>query len=140
MHGDDFTLLGYEEDLHHFADKMKTWYEIVVRGILGPDLKDKNICLKCKGTMLACSREGIEKMLDSWINSEDEADQVRMVKNAEIIQNRGYEGILCLMARGVGEATAQRILRKVPRNEIDNLLRTIHNAEIEYARTRRFWG
>ena len=90
--------------------------------------------------MLACSREGIEKMLDSWINSEDEADQVRMVKNAEIIQNRGYEGILCLMARGVGEATAQRILRKVPRNEIDNLLRTIHNAEIEYARTRRFWG
>ena len=105
-----------------------------------PDLEDKNICLKCKGTMLACSREGIEKMLDSWINSEDEADQVRMVKNAEIIQNRGYEGILCLMARGVGEATAQRILRKVPRNEIDNLLRTIHNAEIEYARTRRFWG
>ena len=105
-----------------------------------PDLNDNNICLKCKGTMLACSREGIEKMLDSWINSEDEADQVRMVKNAEIIQNRGYEGILCLMARGVGEATAQRILRKVPRNEIDNLLKTIHNAEIEYARTRRFWG
>ncbi len=105
-----------------------------------PDLKDKNICLKCKGTMLACSREGMEKMLDSWINSEDEADQVRMIKNAEIIQNRGYEGILCLMARGVGEATAQRILRKVQRNDIDGLLKAIHNAEIEYARTRRFWG
>ena len=59
---------------------------------------------------------------------------------SEIIQNRGYEGILCLMARGVGEATAQRILRKVQRNDIDGLLKAIHNAEIEYARTRRFWG
>ena len=105
-----------------------------------PDLKDKNICIKCRGTMLACSREGMEKMLDSWIDSEEESDQIRMVKNAEIIQNRGFDGILCLMARGVGEATAQRILRKVPRNNIENLLRTIHNAEIEYARTRRFWG
>jgi len=90
--------------------------------------------------MLACSREGMEKLLDSWIDSEEESDQIRMVKNAEIIQNRGFDGILCLMARGVGEATAQRILRKVPRNNIENLLRTIHNAEIEYARTRRFWG
>jgi hypothetical protein len=44
------------------------------------------------------------------------------------------------MARGIGEATAQRILKKIPRNNIDNLLKAIHNAEIEYARTRRFWG
>jgi len=105
-----------------------------------PEIKDAKICLKCKGTMLACSREGMEKMLESWVNSDDEGDQVRMMKNAELVQNRGYEGILCLMARGIGEATAQRILKKVPRNNIDKLLKAIHNAEIEYARTRRFWG
>ena len=105
-----------------------------------PEIKDAKICLKCKGTMLACSREGMEKMLESWVNSDDEGDQVRMMKNAELVQNRGYEGILCLMARGIGEATAQRILKKVPRNNVDNLLKAIHNAEIEYARTRRFWG
>ena len=105
-----------------------------------PEIKDAKVCLKCKGTMLACSREGMEKMLESWVNSEDEGDQVRMMKNAELVQNRGYEGILCLMARGIGEATAQRILKKVPRNNIDKLLKAIHNAEIEYARTRRFWG
>ena len=105
-----------------------------------PELKDGKICLKCKGRMLACSREGMEKMLESWVKSDDEGDQVRMMKNAELVQNRGYEGILCLMARGIGEATAQRILKKVPRNNVDNLLKAIHNAEIEYARTRRFWG
>ena len=105
-----------------------------------PEIKDAKVCLKCKGTMLACSREGMEKMLESWVNSEDEGDQVRMMKNAELVQNRGYEGILCLMARGIGEATAQRILKKVPRNNIDKLLKAIHHAEIEYARTRRFWG
>jgi len=105
-----------------------------------PEIKDAKICLKCKGRMLACSREGMEKMLESWVNSDDEGDQVRMMKNAELVQNRGYEGILCLMARGIGEATAQRILKKVPRNNVDNLLKAIHNAEIEYARTRRFWG
>ena len=105
-----------------------------------PELTDGKTCLKCKGRMLACSREGMEKMLETWVNSEDEGDQVRMMKNAELVQNRGYEGILCLMARGVGEATAQRILKKVPRNKVDTLLKAIHNAEIEYARTRRFWG
>jgi hypothetical protein len=105
-----------------------------------PELKDAKICLRCKGRMLACSREGMEKMLQSWVESDDEGDQGRMMKNAELVQNRGYEGILCLMARGIGEATAQRILKKIPRNNIDNLLKAIHNAEIEYARTRRFWG
>ncbi len=105
-----------------------------------PEIKDAKTCLKCKGRMLACSREGMEKMLESWVNSDDEGDQVRMMKNAELVQNRGYEGVLCLMARGIGEATAQRILKKVPRNNVENLLKAIHNAEIEYARTRRFWG
>ena len=35
VHGDDFTLLGYEEDLKALAELMKTWYELVVRGMLG---------------------------------------------------------------------------------------------------------
>ncbi len=105
-----------------------------------PELKDINICLKCSGRMLACAREGMEKMLESWVESDDESDQVRMMKNAELVQNRGYEGVLCLMGRGIGEATAQRILKKVPRKNIEGLLKSIHHAEIEYARTRRFWG
>ena len=97
-------------------------------------------CLKCKGSMLACAPERMQSMLEGWVGSEDEKDQARMMKNASIVQSRGYEAILCLMGRGIGEATAQRVLRKVQRNNIEGLLETIHNAEIEYARTRRFWN
>jgi hypothetical protein len=57
-----------------------------------------------------------------------------------LIKTHGFHAIVCLMARGVGEATAQRILRKGHNGDMDSLLQSIHHAEIEYARTRRFWG
>ena len=104
------------------------------------EIPDIGICLKCKGRMLACAREGLLSMLKDWVSSDEEADRNRMIKNAEIVKNRGQEAILCLMGRGIGEATAQRILRKVQRNNRDKLFKAIHLAEIEYARTRRFWG
>jgi hypothetical protein len=50
------------------------------------------------------------------------------------------EAILAMMGRGVGEMTCQRIMRKVQRGNRDALLEAIHIAEIDYARTRRFWG
>ena len=89
--------------------------------------------------MLACAREGMQSMLEGWVNSDDEKDQDRMVKNAAVVANRGFEAVLCLMGRGIGEATAQRLLRKVPHNMEENLLEAIHHAEVEYARTSRFW-
>ena len=90
--------------------------------------------------MMACAREGLLSMLKDWVSSDDDNDRIRMIKNAEMIQNRGYEAVLCLMGRGIGEATAQRILRKTPRKSAEGLLKAIHLAEVEYARTRRFWG
>ncbi len=104
------------------------------------EIADIKTCIKCGGKMLACAREGLLSMLKDWVASDEESDRVRMIKNAEMVQNRGQEAILCLMGRGIGEATAQRILRKVSRNNRDGLYRAIHLAEIEYARTRRFWG
>ena len=38
--GDDFTFLGREADLKHMEKKMSEWYEIKVRGIVGPDPND----------------------------------------------------------------------------------------------------
>jgi hypothetical protein len=32
------------------------------------------------------------------------------------------------------------LLRRTQRNNMEGLLEAIHNAEIEYARTRRFWA
>ena len=90
--------------------------------------------------MLACMREGLEKQLVTWVNSDDAKERERMMKNAQAVANRGMDAILALMGRGVGEATCQRLMRKVERGDIEGLLEAIHLAEIEYARTRRFWG
>jgi len=105
-----------------------------------PELSDANKCLKCGGKMLACMREGLEKQLVEMVKSDEVKDRDRMMKNAQVVSNRGMEAILALMGRGVGEATCQRLMRKVPRGDSDRLLEAIHIAEIEYARTRRFWG
>lgn len=97
-------------------------------------------CISCKGRMLACSREGMSKMLEGWVKSDDVKDRDRMEKNAQLVNHRGHEAVIALMGRGIGEATAQRLLRKTPRGNMDSLLEAIHLAEIEYARTRRFWS
>ena len=62
------------------------------------------------------------------------------MKNADLVANRGAEAIMCLMGRGIGEATANRLLVKVMPGDEQALLQAIHRAEVEYARTRRFWG
>lgn len=105
-----------------------------------PEISDIKNCLKCKGQMLACAREGLEKQLIDWVKSDEEKVRDRMMKNAQAVANRGMDAILALMGRGIGEATCQRIMRKVQRGDKDALLEAIHYAEIEYARTRRFWG
>jgi ATP-dependent Lhr-like helicase len=105
-----------------------------------PEMSDAKKCLKCGGQMLACMREGLEKQLLDWVKSDEEKDRDRMMKNAQTVANRGMDAILALMGRGIGEATCQRLMRKVQRGDLDGLLEAIHIAEIEYARTRRFWG
>ena len=99
------------------------------------------ICGICQATMRAVAREGLGDELAKWVASEEDNVRSRMMRNAEMVQNRGIDAILCLMARGVGENTATRILRAYPLgSERDSLLKAIHEAEVQYARTRRFWG
>ena len=101
---------------------------------------DQN-CTICQATMRAVAREGLGDELAKWIASDEDNVRNRMMRNAEMVKNRGIDAILCLMARGVGEDTATRILRAYPpESERDSLLKAIHEAEVQYARTRRFWG
>ena len=97
-------------------------------------------CSVCGGGMRCCAPERLESMLSGWVSSRDPKDRGRVQKNAELIRNHGFEAIMCLMARGVGEETATRILRSHAGKTRTALLRSIHNAEIEYARTRRYWS
>jgi hypothetical protein len=46
VHGDDFTFLGFEEDLQNVATQMQGWYDLKASGILGgksDDLKEISI-------------------------------------------------------------------------------------------------
>jgi ATP-dependent Lhr-like helicase len=94
----------------------------------------------CGGLMSACAREGLAEKLAEWVADDEESTRNRMQRNAELVKERGLDAVLCLMARGVGEATATRILRTTRPNDRERLLRSIHEAEMQYARTRRFWG
>ncbi len=40
VHGDDFSFCGLEQDLMWIKEKMAKWFDIKVRGMLGPDAGD----------------------------------------------------------------------------------------------------
>ena len=97
-------------------------------------------CSTCSGTMQACSPERMESMLSDWVESKDPKIYAKMTKNAELIRTHGKDAIICMMGRGIAEETATRILRGHIFGERVRLLRSIHNAELKYASTRRYWG
>ena len=68
----------------------------------------------------------------------ERAELKRIVKSAELVREFGDRALLTLAGRGIGPDAAARILRNMHRDE-DALLRDILAAEIDYARTKRFW-
>ena len=45
VHGDDFTFSGDEGDLRWIAEKMKQWFELKVRALLGGGVDDKEVVI-----------------------------------------------------------------------------------------------
>jgi hypothetical protein len=62
--GDDFTFLGREGDLKHMEKVMSEWYEVKVRGIVGPDPHDLSE-IRILNRTLRWKQEGIELEADS---------------------------------------------------------------------------
>jgi ATP-dependent Lhr-like helicase len=62
----------------------------------------------------------------------------KLFTNASLVMGHGKKAVLALVARGVGEETAARILRGYQETE-DDFLRDVLAAEVNYARTKRFW-
>ena len=79
-------------------------------------------------------------MLVEWTNSKDRKTMAKMAKNAELVKTHGFEAVMCLMGRGIAEETATRIFRGHRKGDMVGLLRLIHEAELKYARTRRYWS
>ena len=77
MHGDDFTLLGSDEDLDWFEKMIKEKFEVKIRGRLGPGVNDQK-SIRILNRILEWSQDGL------WY----EADQ----RHAEIfVKDLGLE-------------------------------------------------
>ena len=63
VHGDDFTFEGEAEDLKWIAEKMKEWFEVKIRGLLGPEeADDKEVTIL--GRVVKWKEWGIEYQAD----------------------------------------------------------------------------
>jgi ATP-dependent Lhr-like helicase len=99
-------------------------------------------CPHCGGVMVAVlksyERDLIKlKKLDE-LSAQEKKDVMRLSRNANLVNEYGSRAVLVLAARGVGPDTASRILRSMYVDE-DEFLRAIMNAEILYAKNKRFW-
>jgi ATP-dependent Lhr-like helicase len=79
-----------------------------------------------------------KKKKGAKLTPEEEHNWRRGSLSASLVQTKGKEAVIVMSGRGVGPATAIRILRRIHRTEQD-LYVNILKAEREYARTRLFW-
>ena len=106
------------------------------------DVHDGMQCNRCGGSMVAMIRP-YQKEFQETIKKKnpgpEELKRIRwLVKSAEIIKYHGHDGAMLLAGRGIGPDTANRILSRYHRDEWE-LLGDILEAEINYAKTKRFW-
>ncbi|MFP4196462.1 MAG: DEAD/DEAH box helicase [Methanomassiliicoccales archaeon] len=102
----------------------------------------KIVCPRCGGYMLAAlhtyNRESV-KLLDVERPDQEQTREIRrLFRNANLVKEYGRKALMALAGRGVGPDAAARILSSFHDNE-DEFLRDILSAEINYARTKRFW-
>ncbi|OGS51053.1 MAG: hypothetical protein A3K65_01005 [Euryarchaeota archaeon RBG_16_68_12] len=106
------------------------------------DLPAKVACPTCGGVMVAALRHyERDKVRDVDFETPSTADRPivkKLFTNASLVMGHGKRAVLALVARGVGEETAARILRGYHETE-DDFLRDVLAAEVNYARTKRFW-
>ena len=63
VHGDDFTILGHEEDLDWFRERIQTEFEVTFRGRIGPSPKDTK-SIKLLNRVIEWNDEGISYEAD----------------------------------------------------------------------------
>jgi len=109
-------------------------------------LNQKIRCPKCGSTLIAATYTRNDQLVkvvqkkkrNAKLTPEEDHVWRQACFSASLVQTKGREAVVVLSGRGVGPATATRILRKLHRTEEDLYL-DILKAEREYARTRLFW-
>ncbi len=106
------------------------------------DAPKRFICPHCNGNMVAVlkgyDREVVKLVKAKELSTQEQKDRLRLSRNANLVNEHGRRAVICLAARGVGPDVASRILRSMYVDE-DDFLRDIMNAEILYAKNKRFW-
>jgi ATP-dependent Lhr-like helicase len=106
------------------------------------DLPAKTACPVCDARMVAIlrpyEREKARLLAAEHLSREERAELKRLYTSASLVSAHGRKAVVALVARGVGPDTAARILRNLHETE-DDFLRDLLAAEVNYARTRRFW-
>jgi ATP-dependent Lhr-like helicase len=118
------------------------WDAIRVVGELGERIR----CPKCGSTLIAVTYTRNDRLSTivkkkkklNKLTSEEEHNWRQGWLSASLVQTHGKKAVIVMTGRGVGPATATRILRRVHRTDLD-LYVDILKAEREYARTRLFW-
>jgi ATP-dependent Lhr-like helicase len=108
-----------------------------VRGVAEPVT-----CPSCDSVMQAAlrpwQRDKAALLRKEKPTAEEKRETKRLYTNASLVMAHGRKAVTALVARGVGPDVAGRILRGYHHDE-DEFLHEILEAEINYARTKRFW-
>ena len=106
------------------------------------DAPQRFICPKCGGNMIALlkgyERESVKFIKMKERGEQEKKDALRVSRNANLVNEYGKRAAMVLAGRGIGPDGASRILRSMHIDE-DDFLREIMEAEILYAKTKRFW-
>ncbi len=106
------------------------------------NLPDRIRCQKCDGVLLAAIQPYAKKefaLLKKGAAGDEETRLLKkLYKNANLVMAHGRKAVMALVARGVGPDTAGRILARYHLEEYE-FLKDILEAEVSYARTKRFW-
>ncbi len=106
------------------------------------NLPERVSCQKCGGVLVAAiqpyARNEFE-VLRKGAASDEETKLLRKIyKNANLVMAHGRKAAMALVGRGIGPDTAGRILARYHLEEYE-FLKDILEAEVSYARTKRFW-
>jgi ATP-dependent Lhr-like helicase len=108
------------------------------------DLPTNLICHKCHAKLLSVisimdERDKILKksLKDKALSDEERHAVDDLMDRASMVISRGKDAAIVLAGRGIGAASAGRILRRQTKD--DELLQDILKNEIQYAKNKRFW-
>ncbi|NLL94352.1 MAG: DEAD/DEAH box helicase [Thermoplasmatales archaeon] len=99
-------------------------------------------CENCGGHMVALlkhyERDAAKLLRKKGLDAEEEKAVKKIYRTANLVLENGDRAALVLAGRGIGPEAASRILRTLHVDE-DGFLRSILEAEVLFAKYKRFW-